>query len=270
MTQWHADQALLSRYADGATDYVLSASIETHLMSCATCRARVGSTVDANRTDTLLAATIDRIDVPHRGVVERGLCRLGVQSATARLLIATPLMRASWLAAVAIVLMFATISARTDPHQLILFLTIAPLAPVAGVATAFGLRRDPAQDIGLATPYPAFRLLLLRALAVVATTAVGAGFVRLVIPGADDATWAWLLPALALTTATLAASRWVELPLAAIVITSAWVCAVIALHAEKVPLFDGAGQLVYLIIAVVSAAVVLHYRDGINLRGRAS
>jgi hypothetical protein len=270
MSTWHADEALLIAYAEGATDYVLSASIETHMMSCATCRAQVGSTVDTTRVDTLLAGAVDRVDAPHRGIVERGLSRLGIQSATARLLIATPLLRASWVAAVALVLTFATIAARTDPHKLIIFLTLAPLAPVAGVATAFGLRRDPAQDIGLATPYPAFRLLLLRAMAVLATTAVGAGAVRLVIPGANDATWAWLLPALALTAVILAASRWVELSLAAIVIATAWVCAVITLYADKVPLFDEAGQFVYLIIAVVSAAVALRHRDGINFRGRAS
>jgi hypothetical protein len=270
MTTWHADDALLSDYADGTTDYVLSASIETHLMSCAMCRSKVGATVDAHRVETLLAGAVDRIDAPSRGVVERVLCRLGVRPDTARLLVATPLMRASWLSAVLVVLAFATIAARSDPRGVIIFLTLAPLAPVVGVATAFGMYNDPSQDVGLATPYPAFRLLLLRAVAVVATTAIAAGLVRLVLPDVGGAAWAWLLPALALTGVTLAASQWVDLSIAAAVITGAWVCSVVVLRADDLPVFGKAGQVVFLIIGLASAAELHRHRDRLNPRRSAT
>jgi hypothetical protein len=270
MTTWHADAALLSEYAAGTTDYVLSASIETHLMGCATCRSKVGATVDPQRVEKLLAGAVDRIDAPRRGVVEHGICWLGVKPDTARLLVATPLMRASWLGAVAAVLAFATVAARSDPRGLIVFLTLAPLAPVIGVATAFGMHNDPSQDVGLATPYPGFRLLLLRAVAVVATTAVAAVLVRLVLPDIGGTAWAWLLPALALTGVTLAASQWVELSSAAAAITGAWVCSVLALRADDLPVFGHTGQVVFLLIGIGSAAELHRHRDRLNPRGSAT
>jgi hypothetical protein len=270
MTTWHADDALLSEYADGATDYVLSASVETHLMGCAMCRSKVGAKVDAHRLETLLAGAVDRIDAPRRGVVERVLCRVGVKPNTARLLVATPLMRASWLSAVLTVLAFATIAARADPRGVIVFLTLAPLAPVVGVATAFGMRSDPTQDVGVATPYPAFRLLLLRAVAVVATTAIAAAFVRLLLPEIGGTAWAWLLPALALTGVTLAASEWVDLSVAAAVITGAWVVSVFVLRADDLPVFGEKGQFVFLIIGLASAAELHRHRDRLNPRGSAT
>jgi hypothetical protein len=264
MTGWHADETLLSDYTNGLTDYVLSGSIETHLMGCATCRSMLRHAVDSRRIDRLLAGTVDRIDAPRRGLIERALARLGVRPHTARLLVATPMLRASWLAAVAVVLAFATIAARADPRGVIIFLTLAPLAPVAGVATAFGSFVDPSHEIGAAAPFSAFRLLMIRATAVLATTAVGAGVTAALVPGADAA-WAWLLPALALTGVTLAASERVDPTLAAAVISGAWVLSVVALRVESLPVFGGAGQVVFLLVAVAAAAVVHNNRDRINL-----
>jgi hypothetical protein len=270
MTTWHADDALLSEYVDGTTDYVLSASVETHLMGCAMCRSKVGATVDSRRLETLLAGAIDRIDAPRSGVVERGICRLGVRPDTARLLVATPLMRASWLAAVVAVLAFAALAARADPRGVIVFLTLAPLAPVVGVATAFGMRSDPSEDVGVAAPYSSLRLLLLRAVAVLVTSAVGAACARLLLPDVGGEAWAWLLPALALTGVTLAASQWVDLTMAAAVITGAWVLSVFALRADDLPVFGRTGQLVFLIIGLASAAELHRHRDRFNPRGSAS
>ena len=87
-----------------------------------------------------------------------------------------------------------------------IFLTLAPLLPVAGVALSYGPAADPAYELTLAAPYSVLRLVLLRSVAVVtctvALTAIGA------LALADNG-WqavAWLLPALALSAATLALS----------------------------------------------------------------
>jgi len=265
MTTWHADQELLDDYADGTTDHVLSASIEMHLMACSTCRARTARTVDTSRLDSIYASVVDRIDAPRSSVLERILGRLGVGQDTARLLVATPLLRASWLASVVAVLAFATAAAHAEARGLIVFLTIAPLAPVAGVATAFGLHRDPSHEITAATPYSAFRLLMIRAVAVLMTTAAGAAAVSPLLPAGHSGAWAWLLPALALTGLTRAAGAWVDPALAAGVIAGGWVGAIFTLHAQRVPVFGGAGQLIFLIIAVASAAEIHRSRDRLNL-----
>lgn len=265
MTTWHADRALLSDYVNGATDYILSASIESHLMSCQSCRSLVATAVDPPRVDAVFADVIDRIDAPRCGVVERVLGWLGVPPDTARLLVATPLMRASWLASVLAVLAFATVAAHAETRGLLVFLTIAPLAPVAGVATAFGPLSDPAHEIASAAPYPAFRLLLIRALAVLMTTAAGAAAVSPLLPSGHSGAWAWLLPALALTGLTLAAGVWVDPARAAGVIAGAWIVAVFGLHVQHVLVFGEAGQFVSLLIAVASATEIYRNRDRINL-----
>jgi hypothetical protein len=265
MTTWHADRALLSDYVNGATDYVLAASIETHLMGCQTCRSLVATAIETARLDAIFDEVVDQIDAPRCGVVERLLGRIGVPPDTARLLVATPLMRASWLAAVLAVLAFAALAASADDRGVIIFLTLAPLAPVAGVATAYGPRADPAHEISVAAPYSAFRLLMLRALAVMATTTAGAAGASLFVPGGAGVVWAWLLPALALTGLTVAASERVDAVVAAAVIAGGWVCAVFALRAESLPMFGPAGQLVFLVLALASAAEIYRNRHRANL-----
>ena len=49
-------------------------------------------------------------------------------------------------------------------------------------------------------------------------------------------------------------------------IAGGWVCAVLTLRAESLPVFGGVGQLVFLLIAVASAAAVHRNRDRINLQ----
>ena len=72
--------------------------------------------------------------------------------------------------------------AGTD-RGLALFLVVAPLIPVAGVAAAFGPGLDPTWEITVAAPGGGFRLLLLRAAAVFATTFAMASVASLALPG---------------------------------------------------------------------------------------
>ena len=79
-------------------------------------------------------------------------------------------MRVAWLLGTIGVLLFVVsrrVCADSD-GGLGLFLLVAPLIPVAGVAAAYGPSSDPSYEAVLASPYPMVRLVLLR-------TVVGAG-----------------------------------------------------------------------------------------------
>src|SRR5438093_4209165 len=109
-----------------------------------------------------------------RGPVEAVLVRVGVPDHVARLLAATPSLRISWFGATAVALGFSILAAygRKDP---LMFLVVAPLLPLGGVAAAFGPGMDPTYEVGLACPVRTSRLLLIRATAVLAATLVLSG-----------------------------------------------------------------------------------------------
>ena len=142
-TGWHLDQDLVRRYVAGEANAVLAASVEAHVVACGECRRLLAPAVDARRLDAVWAEIADTVDTPQAGLFERLLHLLGVRADTARLLAATPSLRIPWLAAVAAVFAFAALAAGLAPQGQLLFLTVAPLAPVAGVALAFGRAGDP-------------------------------------------------------------------------------------------------------------------------------
>ena len=94
----------------------------------------------------------DTLDAPRVGVVERVLVRVGVAPHVARLLGTTPSMRASWLLALAFTLAVVVFGAPAGDRGLFVFLCVAALAPVAGVAAAFGPGIDPTHELALAAP----------------------------------------------------------------------------------------------------------------------
>ena len=100
------------------------------------------------------------------------LARLGVAPHVARLLAVTPSLTVSWFGAVAIALAVAVAGSYQGERGLVLFLCVAALAPVAGVAATFGRGIDPTHELALAAPMSSVRLLLLRTVAVVAVTLV--------------------------------------------------------------------------------------------------
>ena len=62
-------------------------------------------------------------------------------------------------------------AAYVGTHGVAVFLALAPLLPMVGVALAYGPTADPAYEIAAATPYSGVRLLALRTAFVVATHA---------------------------------------------------------------------------------------------------
>jgi hypothetical protein len=252
MTIWHLDPEAIRQYSQGAAPPELAASAEAHLMSCAACRDGISSSVDARRADTIWHEVVDRVDAPRRSGLERMVARLGVGEATARLIAATPTLRGPWLLAVAGVLVLAVWAAQVDERFLRMFLVVAPLGPLAGVAVAFAGGLDPTREIGLAAPYSGLRLLLIRTAAVLTVTVPIVAAAGLALPGANWVAAAWLLPTAGLTCAALALTVRMTPVVAVAVVATAWVLVTaptsIAGHLDLA--FGIGGQIFWLAVAV--------------------
>lgn len=267
-TTWHAEPQMLTAYAAGRLDDVRASSLEAHLLTCDACRAALAGSVPTAPLDRVWQDVVERIDTPAPGFVERALLALRVPGHAARLIAVTPSLRGSWLIAEAIALTFAVVAANATSGAradtaLFLFLVLAALLPVAGVAVAFGPRVDPAYEIGVAAPIRADRLLLMRAAAVLAVSIVITGLAAIAMP-VDAIAAAWLLPSLGLTLATLAAGTWLRPFVAAATVALAWVAiAVVAAAAtgDRLAAFRPFAQVACILAIAVSGAVLVHRRS---------
>lgn len=282
-TTWHAAPDLLDRYARGDIDHARACSLEAHLLECAQCRQAVGPSVDAGRLDSSWNAVVAALDAPRPGSLERLLVRLGVREHTARLLAATPALRLSWLAGVALALGFAVAAAHggRGERSLLLFLLVAPLLPVAGVAAAFTRGLDPTYDLTLAAPLPAFHLLLIRSAAVLGTTVAVAALAALGLPDMGWIVAGWLVPAVALTVVSLALATFVAPVTAASTVAAVWVGGVLggealgdgSLRAAFRPgpissvAFSPSGQLALVAVAALAVLVVTSRHDRFEMEG---
>jgi hypothetical protein len=261
-TTWHADDQLLARYARGDAGALQGASLEQHLIHCGDCRARIATYVDAPPLDLVWARIEEQAQAPAPTLVERVLIRLGVSEPDARLVAVAPSLRTSWLFGLAVTLGFVGLSAAYGGSRgLALFLLVAPLVPVAGVAFAYGPDVDPSHEVGVAVPYSAARLLLLRTAAVLATSLPLVLAAALLLPALSWTAVSWLLPALAFTAVMLAASTWARPTVAGVSLGIAWVCAVgsAAVNDNPAAVLDPALLLIYAAVGV-AATVVLRLR----------
>jgi len=242
---WHVSQEMMASYRDNASSDAASHSLELHLIECEPCRRIAYEAVDPDRRDRIWAGITERVDTPRSRWIERALRPFGVPTHIARLIAMTPSVQPSWLVAVAIILALAALAApNLGP---IPFLVVAPLVPVVGVAIAFGHPIDPVHEIGVASPTGGFRLVLIRASAVlmasIAISVVPALFLR-------EFRWmvVWLLPALACTLLVLVISTFTHLSTAAVVVSLLWVAGVTATElAASTPVasFVGLAQLIF-------------------------
>ncbi|GAA1773190.1 hypothetical protein [Luedemannella helvata] len=262
---WHVDRATLDGYATATLDMAQAASVEAHLLRCATCRDSIAEGAApslAPRLDQVWAGIVDRVDAPRLSVVERLLRLLGVPAAEARIVAATSSLRLPWLGATAAALAFAVVAARADANGMLFFLSLAPITPVLSVAVAFGARTDPTYEIGLAAPYSAFRVLLLRAAAVIVSTSVLALAAGSLTPSRGLSVAVWLLPALGLTLLTLALSGWFDSVTSAAVVAAGWLVVVVTtVEGDRLTALGPIGQLCFLVLALGSAAVLVRRRD---------
>ncbi|WP_412538244.1 zf-HC2 domain-containing protein [Longispora sp. K20-0274] len=251
---WHVDDDLLAAYATGGLAPDRAWSVEAHLPGCARCRAVATRHVDPVRLGRLRAELVAAVDVRHRPG-EVLLARLGVPEHVARLLVATPALRLSWLTAVVGLLASAVLAAYVwdGPRADLLFLAVAPVLPVLGVAAAFGPGVDPAYELALTAPINGFRLLLLRTTAVLVSTVAVAAVAAWALPGPVPRALGWLLPALALTVGTLALSSVIPPRVAGAVVGVAWLWWVTTVAA---PLFTGPVQGGFALLTALAALVV--------------
>lgn len=143
-------------------------------------------------------------------------------------------------------------------------MAIAPLVPVLGVALAYGPGIDPAHDMTVATPLSGFRLLPIRAVAVLATSVVFGGVGGALIAQSHGVrVVAWMLPALALTTATLALATVVATRTAAAITAGGWLIgvAVVARAADEFTMFGGPAEPMYALGALLGGTLLLLRRD---------
>jgi hypothetical protein len=258
VSTWHVADDDLRNYAAGAASVAAAASVETHVVRCAVCAAALTPAVDPGRLDAVWTEVADRLDRPRQGLLERLLIRAGVPADDARLLAATPGLRRGWFGALALAVALGLLATLIDGSGDATFvLLLAPVLPVAGVAAAFGRHADPAYDITVATPFSNLRLLLLRAVTVLATSVAVIGSLALALPDAA-ATAAWLLPAFGLTLATLALATWWDVAVAAGLVGGTWAVLVceLARRRDISDLSDGSSQLGTLALAFVAAAVL--------------
>ena len=230
---WHLDEELARRYAENRVPGVLATSVEQHLALCSECRLLLRPVVPTERLAAVWAEVVERVEAPRVGLLERLLRRVGVDEPTARLVAVTPLLRTSWVAGTVLVLVLSLLAAEAGTQAVALFLLLAPVLPVAGVALTFGPAADPAHEIVAGTPYSPVRLLAVRTVVVVSTTFLPAGVAAALLPVDLRLAIAWLLPALALTVGTLALSTRLAPHVAASALGIGWVSVVlygVALH----------------------------------------
>lgn len=264
---WHLDPPTAAAYVRRSTDDATSASVEAHVVGCATCQTLL-STVDPT-LDAWLAEVwtgIDEVlDRPRVGVFERALRGIGCSEPTARIVAASSRARWSYVTAVVLSVAVAFGAAHSGRDAAFgLFLLLAPIGPLVATAGAFGRWADPLHPLLGALPTSPWRMALVRT---VASVVPAIALMSISIPILGERGWlavAWLLPALALCVSTLALATWVSVESASLLVAMAWLAApiVLRLHpAEVIDTIGGQGQWVAIVLAVAASAVVAYRRD---------
>lgn len=276
MTPWHLEPEVVDAYLDATLDDARAASLEAHMATCPACRALVADRTDHDELDALWHDLVDRLDDEPSSRMTRTLVWLGVREDTARLLGSVPLLSSPWAAAVVLVMaaawvLHAAVEARAA--DVVLFLYVAPLLPMLGVAAAYGPLVDESHEVTVATPYPTYRLALLRT-AGAAAVVTAAGFVAaLTLPGPWLDAVRWVLPALALSAVAFALlGRLPPVPVA-LTLAFAWMVFAGALAwsmGDRGAPFEPAVQLVYLALAAVAGIVAARSPGRFDVLGRSS
>jgi hypothetical protein len=264
MTQsapWHVRDEDLRAYADGTAPTPAAMSIEAHLMTCSACQGQLARHVPATPLDTVWERIeSDILSVPTQPA-HRVLRRLGFTASDVLLLGAAPSLRAAWVLSTCAVMLFAVAAVTWSSHwAVVVFLVVAPLAPVFGVAFAYGPEVDPTHELALTTPHSPLRLLLMRTLAVTAFCLPLAAAIGLLLPGPLWLAVAWLLPAAAGVSLILVASTWVSTTRAAGVVAVVWT-ALVSLSVTRVSpltLVEGRAVLGYALAVAVGLLVFRH------------
>jgi hypothetical protein len=281
---WHVDATLLAGYVEGRLAETPASSVEAHLLHCAECRGALARSAGPGRRavhERTWVALAEEVDVPTVGPIGLVLGRL-MPSHLVRLLSVASAMRLAWWGSGTAVLTLALLMSHLERGSVgtALFVVTAPLVPLAGVAVAYSQRTDVAGEVVTTTPYPRFRLLLLRTGAVAAVTLPVVGLLAAALPVDARLATLWVAPTLALTTLSLLLAGVVDARKSAAGLGLLWlVAAWAALRPSRAPLpvdellqraavFRPAGQAVLLAVAVLAllVAAILRTRHEEGLR----
>jgi hypothetical protein len=273
---WHVAEDDLRAYARGELAVPALWSADSHLTACARCRGVLAEVGDVAALQAGWERLDAELDAPRPGWFEGLLVRCGVGDGTARLLAATPVLRRSWLGAVVAVLLTTFVVALTAgaAGRPTLFLALAPLLPLAGVALAYGPALDPTYEMAVVSPTHGFRLLMIRTVAVLVMALGVGGLASLALPGHGLLALAWLLPGLALTSTGLALTPRLGPVLAPSAVAGAWVAVLLAADAARaaedglLAPFTAAGQGVSGVVAAGAAGLLFLVRDRFDVFAR--
>lgn len=226
--------------------------------------------VDQSRIDRNWRAITFELDAPRPGRLERFLRFCRIPAHLTRLVAATPALRRAWFVAIALAMLVAVGPYDQSATREMLFplLLLAPIVPVLGVSLAYGVEADPAHEISVATPMRGVRLVLTRAVVVLAVSVAFLLFTALLAPGVPPMAFAWLLPAIGLTSATLALMTFVAPRRAALVTTVLWVLGVFIARGastDRLAAFTAPGQTTMVLLTAVALAVVWFRRHEFDL-----
>lgn len=254
---WHAGPELLEAYADGRLDDVGLAAVETHLTRCPACRA--------DATDLVPRADLDPVWegiavglATGEGAPTRLLRRLGVRDTDIVVLRASADLVVPFAIALATAVCFATLGGFLRPDlQQSLALLVAPLLPALMVAGAYDAT-DPLRELTEATAASKLRVALLRT-SLAALSALPLTVLVGLVPQVGGI-GLWLLPAVAVSTTTLALLTRFEAPVSLGVVTVAWLLVVGTLRAtgSTPDVTSALGQVSFAVATVVAATVLVH------------
>jgi signal transduction histidine kinase len=119
------------------------------------------------------------------------------------------------------------------------------------------------------TPVSGFAVVLARSVGVMITAVGVLAVASLVAPGHVAWSWAWVLPALALSLSSLVLSTLTAPPVAAAVVGGAWCVALatVAVLGDPFALFRGPAQLVFLAVAIAASLVIARRRERFEVEG---
>jgi hypothetical protein len=221
---WHADTASIAAYRDRQLGPVPAASLEAHLLRCASCRSALAASVDDEARASSAArwaGIADRIDRPERRSVDR---RWWIQvTAGSPLLIRSAMLLVVTLAAVPLLL------ALESPRAAVAaFWAIAPVVPLVGTALAYRREIEPAGALAAATPMAVLPLLLVRSIVVFLVAAPVAVLTAVALPIPLHLLIGWVLPGLAFPAIVLAVGTRIDPTTTAVALAVGWTSIVVA------------------------------------------
>jgi hypothetical protein len=263
---WHVDAESLRSWVDGDAGSLVSVSVEQHVLKCAHCRDQVAGLVPESIRppwDDVLAA----IEVPRPAIAQRLFQRLGLNESDSMVASSAPTLRVAWLLGTMGVLLFVVLTAAlAEEGGLGLFLMIAPLIPVTGVAAAYGPSSDPSYETVVVAPFAMIRLILLRTLSVLVTSVPLVVIAGLFLPTSPLVAVAWLLPAAGFIAVVLTASIWVDPAHAAAAVGVGWAAFVYwAVHTDDpLAVFAPVALGAYVALLVVAILALLYRLSGLT------